>query len=150
MNLEIGACFRRYHAVGVRSAAIGAPVAVQQRLHGILREALQAGLEVAGPGVATADVAEAMHGVYLVNGIDRRTRHCGYGIGIGYPPTWIDNLRIKLTDTHILKPGMTFMLHGILADWDAELAVALGDPVLITDTGVDRLTTLGHDLVVCD
>ena len=31
VNLEIGACFRRYHAVGVRSAAIGAPVAVQQR-----------------------------------------------------------------------------------------------------------------------
>ena len=27
VNLEIGACFRRYHAVGVRSAAIGAPVA---------------------------------------------------------------------------------------------------------------------------
>ena len=150
VNLEIGACFRRYHAVGVRSAAIGAPVAVQQRLHGILREALQAGLEIAGPGVATADVAEVMHEVYLANGIDRRTRHCGYGIGIGYPPTWIDNLRIKSTDTHILKSGMTFMLHGILADWDAELAVALGDPVLITDTGVDRLTTLGHDLVVCD
>ena len=31
-----------------------------------------------------------------------------------------DNLRIKSTDTHFLKAGMTFMLHGILADWDAE------------------------------
>ena len=80
--------------------------------------------------------------------IERRTRHCFYGAGIGYPPTWIDNLRIKMTDTHILKPGMTFMIHGILADWDAEIAVALGDPVLVADSGMERLTTLNHELVV--
>jgi len=148
VTLEIGGCFRRYHAVGVRSVAIVSPVTKQRQLHAILKEAIQAGLEVAGPGVSTAHVASAMHDIYLANGIDRRTRHCGYGIGIGYPPTWIDNLRIKLTDSHTLKPGMTFMIHGILADWDAELAVALGDPVLITDSGVERLTTLDHELVV--
>ena len=150
VTLEIGACFRRYHAVGVRSAAIRSASAAQQRLHRILKEAIQAGLGKAGPGVASAEVAQSMHDVYLANGIDRRTRHCGYGTGIGYPPTWIDNLRIKLTDPHILKPGMTFMMHGILADWEAKVAVALGDPVLITETGIDRLTTLDHELVLCD
>ena len=87
-----------------------------------------------------------MHDIYLAHGIDQITRH--YGTGIGFPPTWIDNLRIKLTDTHVLKHIMTFMMHDILVDWEAELAVALGDPVLITGSGVERLTTLNHELEV--
>jgi len=147
-TLEIGACYRRYHAVGVRTAAIGHACDSQRRLHAILEEAIAAGLERIAPGVRTAEVAERMHEVFSSHGIDRRTRHCGYGIGIGYPPTWIDNLRIKITDPHVLKPGTTFMLHGILADWEEEVAVALGDPVLVTENGVERLTRMSRDLVV--
>lgn len=148
VTLEIGACYRRYHAVGVRSAAVTRASATQRRLHGILEQALSAGLSVIAPGVATAHVAQCMHDVFLSHGIDRRTRHCGYGTGIGYPPTWIDNLRIKLTDKHVLQPGMTFMLHSIIADWDDEVAVALGDPVVVTETGVERLTQFSRDLIV--
>jgi Xaa-Pro dipeptidase len=147
-TLEIGACYRRYHAVGVRSIAVGRAADPQRRLHAILDEAIGAGMAVAAPGMRTAALATAMHEVYLRHGIDRRTRHCGYGIGIGYPPTWLDSLRIKLTDPHVLKPGMTFMMHGILADWDRRVAVALGDPVLITERGAELLTRTPRDLVV--
>lgn len=147
-TLEIGACYKRYHAVGVRSAALTQASASQRNLHEVLEEALSAGLAVVGPGVASAEVATAMHEVFLRHGIDRRTRHCGYGTGIGYPPTWIDNLRIKISDPHTLLPGMTFMLHSILADWDEGLAVALGDPVLVTENGAELLTRISRNLFI--
>ena len=147
-TLEIGACFRRYHAVGVRSAALLRASPTQQRLHAILQEALTSGLAAVRPGVRSAEVAQAMHEVFLHHGIDRRTRHCGYGTGIGYPPTWIDSLRIKLSDPHVLEPGTTFMLHSILADWDAGLAVALGDPILVTESGAEPLTRISRELII--
>jgi Xaa-Pro dipeptidase len=147
---EIGACYRRYHCVAMRSIAIVKPSPAQQTLHAIINEAVSAGLEVIGPGVAVAEVAATMNRVYSAHGIDRSSRHSGYGIGVGYPPTWLDNLRIKVTDEHILKPGMTFILHGVLADQEAAVGVALGDPVMVTENGVERLIQTSRELFVCN
>jgi hypothetical protein len=43
---------------------------------------------------------------------------------------------------------MTFILYGILNDAEAELAMAVGDPVLVTDSGYECLTTLSRELVI--
>ena len=66
------------------------------------------------------------------HGYSRRGQHVGYGIGLGYPPTWIDNLRIKETDPHVLQEGMTFLFHAGLLAPEGDVYVALGDPVLVT------------------
>jgi Xaa-Pro dipeptidase len=113
-----------------------------------IREATDAGLALLKPGVPTREVARQVHEVMAKHGYSRRGQHVGYGIGLGYPPTWIDNLRIKETDEHVLEPGMTFLFHSGLLAPDASVYVALGDPVLITDTGVERLTALDRDLTV--
>jgi Xaa-Pro dipeptidase len=146
--LEVGGCYRRYHAVNMRSASLGRPSPRMQSMHDAIRDATDAGLALIKPGVPTADVARRVHETMATHGYSRRGQHVGYGIGLGYPPTWIDNLRIKETDTHVLQPGMTFLFHSGLLAPDSSVYVALGDPVLVTDTGVERLTRLERDLTI--
>ena len=146
--LEVGGCFCRYHAVCMRMASAGPPSDRFRSMHGAIREATDAGIEHVRPGVPTADLARVILDRLEKSGYSRRGQHVGYGIGLGYPPTWVDNLRIKETDTHVLQPGMTFLLHAGLLAPDGSFYVALGDPILVTPTGHERLTTLRRDITV--
>jgi Xaa-Pro aminopeptidase len=146
--LEVGGCVRRYHAVCMRTASVGPPGERMRSIHAALRAATDAGFAAVRPGVATADVARAVHDELARHGYSRRGQHVGYGIGLGYPPTWIDSLRIKETDPHVLREGMTFLLHSGVRAAGEDLYVALGDPVLVTATGAERLTRLSRELPV--
>ncbi|HEV8308217.1 MAG TPA: Xaa-Pro peptidase family protein [Methylomirabilota bacterium] len=146
--LEVGGCYRRYHAVCMRTASVGAPGDRLRSMHDAIREATDAGLAAIKPGVRTAEVARLVHAQMAERGYSRRGQHVGYGIGLGYPPTWIDNLRIKETDTHVLQAGMSFLFHAGLLAPEGDLYVALGDPVLVTATGPERLTRLSRDLTL--
>jgi Xaa-Pro dipeptidase len=146
--LEVGGCVRRYHAVCMRTASVGPPGARMRSMHDAIRAATDAGLAAIKPGVPTADVARVVHDGLARHGYSRRGQHVGYGIGLGYPPTWIDNLRIKETDPHLLREGMTFLFHAGLLAPEGDVYVALGDPVLVTATGHERLTRLPRELTV--
>jgi Xaa-Pro dipeptidase len=117
-------------------------------MHDAIRAATDAGLVAIKPGVPTADVARVVHDGLARHGYSRRGQHVGYGIGLGYPPTWIDNLRIKETDPHLLREGMTFLFHAGLLAPEGDVYVALGDPVLVTATGHERLTRLPRELTI--
>jgi Xaa-Pro dipeptidase len=117
-------------------------------MHDAIRAATDAGLAAIRPGVPTPDVARIVHDTLARHGYSRRGQHVGYGIGLGYPPTWIDSLRIKETDSHVLLEGMTFLFHAGLLAPEGDVYVALGDPVLVSATGHERLTRLSRELTV--
>ena len=147
-TIEIGAPYKRYHAVAVHSGYLGEPPREIRELHSALREGIEAGLDVIGPGVPTAKVAAVVVGQLEARGLSRKGRHVGYGIGIGYPPTWLDNLRIKETDAHVLREGMTFFLFAGALTKRADLCLYLGEPVAVTGAGCDRLSALPRELRV--
>jgi Xaa-Pro dipeptidase len=146
--LEVGGCYRRYHAVCMRTASLGPPGDRMRSMYDAIRAATDAGMAAIRPGARTADVARLVHEGMARHGYSRRGQHVGYGIGLGYPPTWIDNLRIKETDTHILAEGMTFLFHSGLLAPEGDVYVALGDPVLVTATGHERLTRLTREMTI--
>lgn len=146
--LEVGGCYRRYHAVCMRMASLGPPSDRMRSMYDAIRAATDAGMAHIKPGVRTADVARLVHETMAEHGYSRRGQHVGYGIGLGYPPTWIDNLRIKETDAHVLAEGMTFLFHSGLLAPEGNVYVALGDPILVTVTGHERLTRLTRDLTL--
>lgn len=146
--LEVGGCYRRYHAVCMRMASLGPPGDRMRSMYDAIRAATDAGMAHIKPGVRTAEVARIVHEGMGERGYSRRGQHVGYGIGLGYPPTWIDNLRIKETDTHVLQEGMTFLFHSGLLAPEGNVYVALGDPILVTATGHERLTRLTRDLTL--
>jgi Xaa-Pro dipeptidase len=148
VTIEIGAAFNRYHAVGLRSAFVGEPPSEIVQLHDALVRALEAGLRHLRPGMPAAELARLTLDDLEQSGYDRRRRHVGYGTGIGYPPTWLDSLRIKETDEHVLDPGTTFFyfLGAFSADGNAYLGV--GDPILVTDEGPKVLTEIDRRLFI--
>jgi Xaa-Pro dipeptidase len=148
--LEVGGCLHRYHAVGVQSKWIGdAPRAVRDRFDGLL-EALDAGYAATAPGVPTADVARAVNQVLGRHGAFTEGNHVGYGTGIGYPPTWLDNLRIKETDAHVLERNTVFFMfvHETVQHESTPIELFIGEPILVTDGGAERLSAVPLSLDV--
>ncbi len=143
-TIELGASWNRYHAVGCFGVAVGEATAAQRALYAEVRRTLDAGRAAIGPGVPTAEVARAMLGT-----VRGRTKeelggvHFGYGIGIGFPGDgWVDNLRIKTTDPHLLAPGTVFFLLHAALSGDEDLFYLCGDPILVTEDGFEDLSKI--------
>jgi Xaa-Pro dipeptidase len=146
--LEVGGCSNRYHAVCIRSASVGRPSREMRALYEVIHDATEEGIQSIRPGMATAELARVVLDHMDRRGHPRDGSHLGYGIGLGYPPTWLDSLRIKETDRHVLQPGTTFMLAAGLLDLEDSLYVSVGDPIIVTSTGHERLSKLSRQLTV--
>lgn len=149
-QLEVGGCVERYHAVGVQSKWLGTPPrAIRSHYEGLL-ESLAAGRDAIRPGAASADVARAVNRAMQQSNALVPGAHVGYGTGIGFSPTWLDNLRIKETDQHILEPGMVFFMfvHQTVEHGGVPIELFVGEPMLVTGSGADRLSTTPLSLEV--
>jgi Xaa-Pro dipeptidase len=150
-SIEIGGCYRRYHSVGVQTKWVGTPPTHVVQKYDVLLQALAAGVSATLPGARTADVARSIHSILEPHGMAVPGNHFGYGTGVGYPPTWVDNLRIKQGDEHILEPGMLLFLfvwnnlNGLNA---LPTTLFIGEPVLVTAAGHDRLSSVPINLEV--
>lgn len=145
--MEAGASSSCYHAVGGHTVVCGrAPDKQMRGLYEDARRAVRAGRAALGPGVATAEVARAMiaatEGTVTAEFI--RRSHGGYGIGIGFPSMWHDSLVVNPADPHVLTPGVTLALFGF-SQCPGQYSIMSVDPVVITDSGFDDLSTPGRD-----
>lgn len=143
VTTEIGAASQRYHAVGARTYVLGEAPPVLVAMHDAASAALEAGFAGFSVGEPLSDVAVAAQAELLERGYTRAGRHFGYGTGIGFPPTWLEHLRIKVSDHRPAVPGMTFFYFVGLADPERQICVYVGEPVLVTENGAERL--LPHD-----
>ena len=110
---------------------------------------LLAGLDAIRPGVEACEVEapalEILRDAGLGDGFKMRF---GYGVGVGYPPTWLDPLQITRTSTQPLTPGTTFVLHACLLDEQAQVGVVVGGTYAVDEAGVEMLAGAGAvDLV---
>ena len=65
---------------------------------------------------------------------------CGYGLGATFAPSWVDGPMFFAGNPRPLEPGMVLFVHIIVADSDAELAMTLGETVIVTDGECERLS----------
>ena len=59
-----------------------------------------------------------------------------------------DQTRLKRVGTVVVEPGTVFFLHMVVMKSAAERAMAVGQPVLVTEAGCERLSRLPLDLIV--
>ncbi len=146
VHVEIGGVEARYNAVGLQTFCVGGapPPAAGVRLYEVALACLRAGLDAIHPDVEAHEVEapalEILRGAGLGDVFKMRF---GYGVGIGYPPTWLDPLQITRTSTQRLVAGTTFVLHACLLDEPASLGVVVGGTYAITDAGVETLAGAG-------
>ncbi|HWM49684.1 MAG TPA: Xaa-Pro peptidase family protein [Xanthobacteraceae bacterium] len=123
-----------------RTLVLGKASAAQAKAFAVYHEAMEAGIAAVRPGVTAADVARAENDVFRKHGLgdyvtNKYTRVRGHGLGLmcDLKPNILEDVNIEL------KEGMTIIVHPNTYHPDAGYIV-LGDMVVVTATGCERLT----------
>ena len=148
LTLEWSGAWRRYHAAMMRTLIVGKANKKQQAMHAAATEALLACEEAIKPGDAMGNVFDAHAKTLDAHGFSHaRLNACGYGMGAVYNPIWVDFPMFYEGNPLVMEPGNVFFLHMVLMDSKENLAMCWGHSVLVTETGVDRLSRHPLDLV---
>lgn len=145
---EIAGCYHRYHLPLSRTVFLGKPTQAFLDAEQATLEGMEAGLAAARPGNTCEDIARGFFAVLAKHGIikDNRT---GYPIGVSYPPDWGERtMSLRPGDRTELKPGMTF--HFMTGLWLEDMGFELTESILITETGVECLSSVPRKLFVKD
>lgn len=146
VHVEIGGVERRYNCVGIQTFAVpgAAPRPEARELYGSASRCLRAGLDRLRAGALASDVEAPALDILRREGLgDAFKMRFGYGVGIGYPPSWLEPLKITRTSNEVLQPGMTLVMHACLLDEAASLGVLVGGTYLVTADGNDMLSGAG-------
>ncbi len=138
--VDWGASVNGYISDITRMVVFGEPGGRLAEVHGIVAEANAAGRAVICPGVEAQAVDAAARSVIAAAGYGQMFIHrTGHGIGMEThePPYIVDGNALPL------KPGMTFTVEpGIYLEGLG--GIRIEDNVVVTEAGVETLTTLPH------
>jgi Xaa-Pro dipeptidase len=140
VHLEFAGVERRYHATAVHTIATGQPSRRAREVYGLARASLAAGIATVCPGVRVAEVEEASLEPLRRVGLESAAlMRFGYGIGVAYPPIWLEPLQISRGFDQVLEPGMVFVLHAYIQLLEEGLGIIQGGTYALTDTGIEML-----------
>lgn len=148
--LEMSGCVRRYHAPMGRLVHIGEAPASAAGADDIGQRAANAAANAIGPGVMAGDIYAAWHQVVESAGLNYHRHHCGYSVGIGYPPSWSGSgvpVGLRPHSDLALQPGMVLHLMSWLLGSDKGDAF-LSDTVVVTDNGCEILTQVPRGVTI--
>lgn len=150
LTIEWSGAYARYHAAMMQTLVIGDANDSQRCMNDAACEALDACEAAIRPGAPMGDVYDAHARVFDKRGLSHaRLQACGYGMGAVYNPIWVDFPMFYEGNPLIMQENQVFFLHMILMDSDAGLAMCVGHSVLVTETGVERLSRHAPRLITC-
>jgi Xaa-Pro aminopeptidase len=147
--VELGACASRYTAPLMRSAVIGSVSREVQELADYSSRILDAMTAVMRPGVAASEVARVAHRELAPVEASVAFHYVyGYSVGVGYPPSWLEETGFFLQPDNgrELRPGMVFHLPMTLRR-PGRVGCGFSETVCITETGCEVLSALPRRLV---
>jgi Xaa-Pro dipeptidase len=149
LTVEWSGAYARYHAAMMRTMIVGTPSPHQLKMQDVAAEAMLACEAEIKPGAPMANVFAAYAKTFDAAGLqDARLKACGYGMGAIYNPIWVDFPMFYEGNQLLMQAGQVFFLHMIAMDDAAGAAMCLGHSVLVTDTGVERLSRYPLDLII--
>lgn len=141
--LEVAGCVARYNAPQGRLVNIGSISDEDAEMAEISKRAFKAILDSLKVGVAAREVYAGWQAVVDAAGMpEYRRHHCGYLVGIGFPPSWTGGNRVtglRHDSDLVLKEGMTF--HAM--SWFTETSRGnyfVSNTVLLGASGAEVLT----------
>ena len=149
--LEMAGCVARYHAPIGRLIFIGQAPPGTAEIAGVCIEAFDAVVEAIGPGVMMGDVYQVWQDHVDRAGLSHyRRHHCGYTLGIGFPPSWTGGshvVGIRPGSTIPIRTGMVFhLMSWLLGCGRGDYFVS--DAAVVTEEGCEVLPTVTHDLTI--
>lgn len=148
LTLEFAGAYRHYHACLMRTIPVGPVPDHQRRMFDACAAALEACKGALRPGRPIGEVFDAHAGVMDRHGFRHaRLNACGYSLGAVFSPIWMDYPMFYHANPEPAAPGMVFFLHMVLMDSEADLAMSLGETVIVTDGEPERLSRMPLELV---
>ena len=149
LMIEFAGVYRHYHAALMRTIVIGEASDRQRAMHAACVEALAACQDALKPGRLVGEVFDVHARLFDGAGYgDHRFNACGYSMGATFSPNWMDWPMFYADNPVEIVPGMVYFLHMILMDSDHDVAMAVGESVLVGEAGCERLSRASTDLVV--
>jgi Xaa-Pro dipeptidase len=150
-NVELGAAYKRYTATLGRQFSLGPTPARIREIYDIVRTAGDEMIAEIRPGVPATRPHEAAKRVIAEAGYDRYRIHTsGYGIAPGVPPASGEPLNLFGGSPYRLEPGMMVSVEPPIFISEERIGARIIDNVLITETGAERLSRWGRELIVID
>lgn len=149
--LEVGGCYRRYHAAIMRTVLLGEMTPSMAQAEERILTALTALEDFIRPGVTVSDVDRVAREILTDNTVDAiLITRVGYSIGIAFPPSWDEGymLSLKPGDATVLKAGMTLHLIPWLWGIDRTKTAGISDTIVVTEDGCESLFQLDRGFVV--
>jgi Xaa-Pro aminopeptidase len=144
VHLEFAGVCNRYHATALQTLAVGKPKARASELYDIAIESLRAGLKAVKPGAPVHAIEEASLVPLRRAGLEHAAMmRFGYGIGIAYPPIWLETLQISRGFDRVLEPGMAFVLHSCIEIPEEEIGIIQGGTYLLGGSELEMLAGAG-------
>jgi Xaa-Pro dipeptidase len=110
--IEMSGAVKHYHAPMGRLFFLGDPPPGTMEMSKVCIDAFNAVIGTLKDGVRAADVYEQWQNVVDDAGLSHYTRHhCGYMVGIGFPPGWVGGsmvVGLRRYSDLVLKEGMVF------------------------------------------
>jgi Xaa-Pro dipeptidase len=147
--LEMAGCVRRYHAPVGRLLFVGHAPRESRQIEMVCLEAFENVVHAIQPGVTAGDVYQAWQERVDAAGLSHyRRHHCGYLVGIGFPPSWTGGAGVtglRHGSELVLQPGMVFhLMSWLMGSGRGDYFVS--DTALLTETGCQVLTTVPRHL----
>lgn len=149
--MEFGAAYQRYTSAIFHTVAIGKPSSLVQTRTRVINETLDLLFQAVKPGRIAHDIArEIGDGLNEISSIPSNVYVYGYSIGLGFPPTWSEDLYFIREGVELeLKPGMTF--HSPLSvRIPGTPGVGFSETWVVTETGCEILTLHDRELTVVE
>jgi Xaa-Pro aminopeptidase len=144
VHVEFAGVARRYHAVAIQTMAVGEPSRRAREIYDLTRASLRAGMQAVRPGVPAEAVEEASLEPLRKAGLESAAMmRFGYGVGIAYPPIWLETLQISRPVDRRLESGMVFVLHACVELVDEGIGVIEGGTFALTAGGLEMLAGAG-------
>jgi Xaa-Pro dipeptidase len=148
--LEPAGCKHRYHAACMRTGFIGEPSPIHREAENIIKEAVDATIDVIKAGAVAADI-DAVNRTIIGNnkiGLEQRARSA-YSIGLAFAPGWDEGALFSChpEEKRELQPNMVFHL----IPWalvPGQFAMGLTETIRVTETGCEVITQLPREMFV--
>ncbi len=139
-HFEFAGVHNRYHTTAITTLAVGDPGPRAREIYDLNVASLQAGAAACKPGTPVAEIEERSLDPLRKLGLESYAMmRFGYGIGVAYPPIWLETLQIDRQSKQILEPGMVFVLHACIELVDEQLGAIQGGTYAMTDNGLEML-----------
>ena len=141
--VELSGCVSRYHAPMGRLARLGEWEGPDRKIAHVAERAFEAVVNALRPGNRARDVYAAWQSVVDDAGLSHyRRHHCGYCVGIGFPPSWTGGNTVtglRAGSDLAIETGMSFhVLSWLMGTGRGDHF--LSNTVLVLDNGAEVLT----------